>query len=89
MLLDVNYLRMKRLILKNFKDFNVYIEVKGEFNTKYCIGKARVLINRHKIIISDENVDCTILLDFMEKIKINSESCIELRGKEAIYILEV
>ncbi len=89
MINEISYLKMKRTLLKNFRKANVYIEIKGTLNTRYIIQKARITINKHKLIVSNEDLDCTILLDFIKKAKIDDGLKIELIGLEAQYILEV
>ena len=89
MLCDINYLKMKKILLKEFKNQRIYIETKGTFNTRYFIDKARILINKHKIVISNEDIDCIILLDMIKKAKIDGGLRIELVGIDARYILEI
>ncbi len=60
-MLDINYLRMKRIILKQFKKQNVHIEVQSTLSTRFIIENARILINRRKLIIQNDNMDCIIL----------------------------
>lgn len=86
---DISYLKMKKAILKNFRNANVYIETKEIINTRFCIKKAKILINKHKLIISNEDIDCTILLDFIKKLKVDDGLRIELIGVDAQYILEI
>lgn len=71
-MLDINYLRMKRIILKQFKKQNVHIEVQGTLSTRFIIENARILINRRKLIIQNDNMDCIILLDFIKKAKVDN-----------------
>lgn len=89
MINEINYLRMKRTLLKNFRKANAHIETKGVMNTRFIIEKARITINKHKLIISNEDLDCIILLDFIKKAKINDGLRIELIGLDTQYILEV
>lgn len=88
-MLDINYLKMKRIILKDFRNQRIYIETKGTFATRFWIDKARILINKHKIVISNEDIDCTILLDMIKKAKIDGRLRIKLIGLDAQYILEI
>lgn len=88
-MLDINYIRLKRTLLKNLRNQKVYVEVKGIFSTRIWIDKSKILINKHKIIISNEDIDCTILLDFIKKIKTDKALRIELIGIDSQYILEV
>lgn len=87
-MLDITYLRMKRIILKQFKKQNVHIEVQGTLTTRFIIENARILINRRKLIIQNDNLDCIILLDFIKKAKIDN-LYIEMIGLDSKYILEV
>lgn len=86
---DLSYFKMKRILLRNFRNTTVYIETRGILNTRFWIEKSRILINKHKIVISNEDIDCTILLDVINKIKVNDECRIELITKDSQYILEL
>ena len=44
-MLDINYLRMKRIILKQFKKQNVHIEVQSTLSTRFIIENARIQSN--------------------------------------------
>ena len=89
MINEINYLRMKKALLKNFRKANVHIEIKGIIITRFIIEKARITINKHKLIISNEDFDATILLDFIKKAKIDDGLRIELIGLDSQYILEI
>lgn len=88
-MLDINYFKMKRIILKDFRNQRIYIETKGTFATRFWSDKAKILINKHKIVISNEDIDCTILLDMIKKAKIDGRLRIKLIGLDAQYILEI
>lgn len=87
-MLNINYFRMKKIILKQFRKQNVHIEIQGTLTTKFIIENARILINRRKLIIQNDNLDCIILLDFIKKAKIDN-LYIEMIGLDSKYILEV
>lgn len=70
MLNNINYLKMKKALIKNFRNQKVYIEVKGVLSTRLWIDKCKILVNNHKIILQNEDLDCTILLDFIKKLKL-------------------
>lgn len=86
---DLSYLKMKKTLLKNFRNANIYVETKEIINTRFCIEKAKILINKHKLMISNENLDCTILLDLIKKVKIYDGLRIEFIGVDSQYILEI
>lgn len=88
-MLGINYFRMKKLLLRYFRNERVYIETKGIINTRFYITKSRILINRHKLVIANEESDCTILLDYIKKVKFNETSIIKLIGVNEEYIIEI
>ena len=89
MLGNVNYLRLKNILLKYYKNSNVYIETVGVINTRYCIEKAKINLNKRKLIILNENLDCTILLDFIKKYKQKDIYHIEFYYDDSKVVLEI
>lgn len=89
MILDFSYCRMKKILLKYFRNEKVYIETKGIINTRFYITKSKILINRHKLVIANEEADCTILLDYIKKVKLYETSVIKLIGVNEEYIIEI
>lgn len=90
MILDyLSYFKMKKILLKNFRNERVYIETKGIINTRFYINKSIILINRHKLVIANEEADCTILLDYIKKVKFYETSVIKLIGVNEEYIIEI
>lgn len=89
MLGNINYLRLKNILLKYYKNSNVYIETVGVINMRYCIEKAKVNINKHKLILLNENLDCTILLDFIKKCKLKDIYHIEFYYEDSKVTLEI
>lgn len=85
----IKYEKLKKALLEDFKDSNVHIEIAGTIITRYIIENPKILVNKNKIYICNENLDCTILLDFIKKSKMIDHSRIELIGIENKYILEV
>ena len=88
-MLAVNYLKMKKTLLKNFKNQQVVVAIEGTLNTKLYIDNAKILINKDKLIIFNDNTDCIILFEFIQKIIIDNDFKIELSTKNEKYILEV
>ena len=60
MLNNINYIRLKSLLLKYYKNSNVFVNLKGIIDTQIIIKKARITINRNKLIISNEEKDFSI-----------------------------
>ena len=87
-MLDINYLKMKRIILKQFRKQNIHIQIQGTLTTRFIIENARILINKRKLIIQNDNLDCIILLDFIKKVKAENLR-VEMIGLDSKYILEI
>lgn len=68
MINEINYLKMKKVLLNNFKNERVYIETKGELNTRFWIDNSKILINKNKLVIANEDIDCIILFDDISKV---------------------
>ncbi len=88
-MLDINYLKLKKQLLKNFDNQKIYIEIFGVINTRYSIENAKILINKHKLIIANEETDCILLLDYVKKVKIDEGVTITLFSKDEKFVLEI
>ena len=62
MISTINYLKLKNILLKNFRNTRVLVETRGIFNSRIFIENTRITINKHKIIISNEEKD--IIVEF-------------------------
>lgn len=89
MINEINYLRMKNILLKNYKNVRVCVQVRGVINTKLIIEKSRITINRNKMIISNEDIDFT--LEFMEvkKIKLCDIFHLEFHFENIVVNIEI
>lgn len=88
-MLGVNYLKLKHILLKYYKNERVYIEQKGIITTRIIIDKAKILINKHKLVIVNDDTDCIIEFDLLKKMKIEDKLHIELVYMDFKVILEV
>jgi len=50
MISTINYLKLKNILLKNFRNTRVLVETRGIFNSRIFIENTRITINKHKII---------------------------------------
>ncbi|MBQ8234897.1 MAG: hypothetical protein IJZ36_04895 [Bacilli bacterium] len=89
MLNAVSYLKLKHIMLKYYRNARIFIEQKGIIDSRIIIDKSRILINRRKIVISNEDTDCIIEFDLLKKIKIEDKLHIELLYKDFKVILEI
>ena len=84
----IGYNKMKRMLLKYFRNESVHITVIGILYTTFIIEKAKIIINDHKLIISNNKNDCIIFLYYIRKIKCDKKGKIELQTENEKYILE-
>lgn len=78
----IQFYRLKHILLKYFRNVDTYISISGVIDTRLCIEKTKILIDKRKIILSDgENQNFIIDLDFIDKVKIINEWHILLLGK--------
>ena len=47
------YNRLKHLLLKHYKNVNIQIEISGVINTTLFLEKAKIIIDRRKLIFSN------------------------------------
>lgn len=85
----VNYIKLKNILLKYYKNTRVCVEVRGILDTRIFIEKSRITINKHKLIISNENTDFTIDFLCMKKIKLKEKYRIEMVYTDFTVILEL
>lgn len=72
-MLELKYLKVKNIILKNYLKQDVYVTVKGNIDTRIPVKKARILITKRKIVLSNEDTDFTIDLYWVKKVEIEDK----------------
>jgi len=82
MINTINYLKLKRLLLTYFRNTRVCIELQGSIDTKIFIDKSKISINKHKVVIFNEDEDFTIEFLEMKKLKFKNKFCIEMIYKD-------
>ena len=87
----INYIKLKHTLLKNYKNERIFVEIRGIVNSRMFIEKARIIINHHKIVLSnkDETNDFILEFDYLKKIEFVNISHIELRYNHFMVILEL
>ncbi|MBO5349040.1 MAG: hypothetical protein J6A89_04400 [Clostridia bacterium] len=69
MINKLEYMKLKKVLLKNLKNQRVCIEIKGIISTQFFIEKTKVIINKHKMILADENKEFELEFLKIKKIK--------------------
>ena len=86
----IQFYRLKHILLKYFRNVDTYIRISGVIDTNLCIEKAKLLVDKRKITLSDgENKNFIIDLDFIDKVKIVNEWHILLLGKNVQIDMQV
>ncbi len=87
-MLNINYLKLKKE-LKNYENQKIYIEIFGVINTRYSIENAKILVNKHKLVILNDEIDCVINLNYIKSVKIENNVRITLFSNNEKYFLEI
>lgn len=85
----ITYNKFKKLLLDNFSDMRVLIQLRGTIDTKIFLDKANININQNKLVMSNDNKDVSIELMNIKKIIMNQKYRIELLYEEFTIILEL
>lgn len=85
----ITYNKFKKLLLDNFSDMRVLIQLRGTLDTKIFLDKANININQNKLVMSNDNKDVSIELMNIKKIIMNQKYRIELLYEEFTIILEL
>ena len=79
----LNYIKLKHILLKNFRNETTHIIEKGAITTRVILDKVKIIIDNQKIMLSDGNNENVIIdLNYVEKIKILNNWHINLKFKE-------
>lgn len=79
----IQYNRLKYILLKHYKNINIQIEISGVINTTLFLEKAKIIIDRRKLIFSNgEYKNIIVDLQNVSKIKIINKWHILIKYKE-------
>ena len=89
MISTINYLELKKILLKKFVNVKVMIQLRGILDTKIFIENTRIMINKHKLTIFNSEHDFSIEFMMMKNFKIEEKCHIELIYEDFTVILEL
>ncbi len=89
MISTINYLELKKILLKKFVNVKVMIQLRGILDTKIFIENTRIMINKHKLTIFNNEHDFSIEFMMMKNFKIEEKCHIELIYEDFTVILEL
>ena len=79
----ISYNRLRYILLKHYKNVNIQIEISGIINTTLFLEKAKIIIDRRKIVFSNgEYKNIIVDLQNVSKIKIINKWHILIKYKE-------
>lgn len=79
----IQYNRLKYILLKHYKNINIQISISGIINTTLFLEKAKIIIDKRKIVFSNgEYKNIIIDLQNVSKIKIINKWHILIKYKE-------
>lgn len=79
----ISYNRLRYILLKHYKNVNIQIEISGIINTTLFLEKAKIIIDKRKIMFSNGEYQ-NIIIDLQNagKIKIINKWHILIKYKE-------
>lgn len=89
MISTINYAKLKHILLKNFKNQRICIEITGIITTTVIIDNARILINKNKFILANEETQFELEFLMVNKIKFDEKWHIQIFFDEFKIVLEV
>lgn len=89
MISTINYLKLKNILLKNFRNTRVLVETRGIFNSRIFIENTRITINKHKLIISNEEKDIIVEFAMLKKVKFYDSGRFELIYNDITVLFEL
>ncbi len=89
MISTINYLKLKNILLKNFRNTRVLIESRGIFNSRIFIENTRITINKYKLIISNEEKDIIVEFAMLKKVKFYDSGRFELIYNDITILFEL
>ena len=89
MISTINYLKLKNILLKNFRNTRVLIESRGIFNSRIFIENTRITINKYKLIISNEEKDSIVEFAMLKKLKFYDSGRFELIYNDITILFEL
>ena len=89
MISTINYAKLKHILLKNFKNQRICIEITGIITTTVIIDNARILINKNKFILANEETQFELEFLMVNKIKFDEKCHIQIFFDEFKIVLDV
>lgn len=89
MIKNLDYIKLKKILLEEFKNQRVCIHIKGIVNTTVIIDNTKIIINKHKIILSDENNEFELEFLMVKKIQFDEKWHIQIFFDEFKITIEV
>ena len=89
MISTINYLKLKNILLKNFRNTRVLVETRGIFNSRTFLENTRIIVNKHKLIISNEEKDIIVEFTMLKKVEFYDSGRFELLYNDIVVLFEL
>ena len=85
----INLAKLKQILLKNFENQRVCIELKGFISTSIFLDNAKILVNNKKLIVVDDTNEFELEFLLIKKIKFNDLWQIQIYFEDLTVTLEL
>ena len=85
----VDLFKLKRIILKNYRNATILIKIRGIISTDIRLCNVRVIINKQKLIFADENNEFILEFLLIKRITFIDIAHIEIEFEDFRVILEI
>ena len=89
MLNNMDFIKLRNIILKHFNNQRICIELRGIINTRFFINNSRIIINRNKIVIANDEIDFSMELMNIKKTNLKEIYHLEFLYEDLMLILEL
>ena len=85
----VDLFKLKRIILKNYRNVTVLIKIRGIISTNIRLFNVRVIINKQKLIFADDDNEFILEFLLIKRITFIDIAHIEIEFEDFRVILEI
>ena len=85
----VDLFKLKRIILKNYRNAMVLIKIRGIISTNIRLFNVRVIINKQKLIFADDDNEFILEFLLIKRITFIDIAHIEIEFEDFRVILEI
>lgn len=84
-----DYQKLKNVLQEEFEGQRITIHIKGQINTNVVLENVKIMINKSKLILVDENNNFELEFLMIKKIHFEERWCIEISYDEFVITIEI